>query len=75
MKRKSLPIWIVSVLLFISLMVWNVYLINHVKILQVENKELELKNQILEGDMDMLTYDLVTARDSIRILNRGLDFK
>ncbi len=75
MERKSLPIWIVSILLFISLLVWNVYLIDHVKDLESENKELELKNQMLEGDMDMLSYDLVTARDSIRILNKEFDLK
>lgn len=55
--------------LILGLLSWNIYLLNDLKSLKEEKKELELKNQMLEGDNDVLTYDLVTYRDSLRILN------
>lgn len=69
MKRNIFPVFIVVGVLILGLLVWNVYLINQVQRLKATQQELKLKNQMLEGDNDILTYDLVTCRDSLRILN------
>ena len=67
---KSIPIMLVlAVLLIFGLTGWNFYLINQVDKLKEIETELRLKNQMLEGDNDVLSYDLVTCRDSLRILN------
>jgi hypothetical protein len=69
MNKNLLPIIVLSGILILGLLVWNVYLMNEVNGLRKTQKELELKNRILEGDNDVLSYDLVTCRDNIRILN------
>jgi hypothetical protein len=69
MVKKNLPFLILSIGLIMIVIIWSVYLMNQVKVLEADIKELELKNQMLQGDIDILSYDLVTARDSLRILN------
>ena len=32
-----------------------------------------MKFETLQGDVDLLTYDLITSRDSVRILNKELE--
>lgn len=71
--KNAFPLFVFAGLLIAGLLIWNVYLINQVDRLKVQQEDLELKNQMLEGDNDILTYDLVTARDSVRILNEELD--
>lgn len=71
--KNAFPLFVFAGLLIVGLLIWNVYLINQVDRLKVQQEDLELKNQMLEGDNDILTYDLVTARDSVRILNEELD--
>lgn len=73
MKRNSLPLFVVLGILVLGLLVWNVYLINQVQSLKQNQQELELKNRMLEGDNDILSYDLVTCRDSVRILNMNIE--
>lgn len=68
MRKNSIPIVVICSILILGLIIWNVYLMNKVDRMRKDQKELKLKNQMLEGDNDILTYDLVTARDSIRIL-------
>tara|TARA_B100000508_G_C11465832_1_gene282420 strand:+ start:5335 stop:5583 length:249 start_codon:yes stop_codon:yes gene_type:complete len=70
MRKNSFPLFIFAGILILGLLVWNVYLTNEVTRLKDKQEELELKNQTLEGDNDILRYDLVTSRDSVRILNR-----
>lgn len=71
--KNAFPLFVFAGVLVVGLLIWNVYLINQVDRLKVQQEDLELKNQMLEGDNDILTYDLVTARDSVRILNEELD--
>lgn len=71
MRKTILPIIVVSAIMIFGLLIWNVYLMNEVDRLKDVQDDLELKNQMLEGDNDILSYDLVTARDSIRILNKN----
>lgn len=71
--KNAFPLFVFAGLLIVGLLIWNVYLINQVDRLKVQQENLELKNQMLEGDNDILTYDLVTTRDSVRILNEELD--
>lgn len=73
MNKSKLPVLIVSSVLILSLLFWNIYLMNEIEKLQEINSDLELKNQILEGDNDILTYDLETSRDSLRILNMNIE--
>lgn len=73
MRKTVLPVVVVSALMILGLLIWNVYLVNEVERLQKEQEDLELKNQMLEGDNDILSYDLVTTRDSVRILNKQLE--
>ena len=69
MRKNVVPFVVLAFLLVVGLLIWNVYLINKVDRLRKDQKDMELKIQMLEGDNDILSYDLVTARDSIRILN------
>lgn len=66
---------IISLIVIVGLFIWNYYLIADLKSIQSELKEVELKNQMLEGDVHILNYDLTTSRDSVRILNNVLKGK
>lgn len=68
-------IFAILAVLVLGLLLWNVYLINEMKTLRSELKESELKLQMKEGDIHLLNYDLTTARDSVRILNRMINNK
>lgn len=70
MRKNALSMLVLAVILIFGLFGWNIYLIDEVKELRKTEKELQLKNQMLEGDNDVLSYDLVTCRDSLRILNK-----
>jgi Tfp pilus assembly protein PilO len=75
MSKSRMSIAVLAGALILGLLIWNIYLINEVGSLKDQQKELELKYQMLEGDNDMLSYDLITCRDSIRILNKRFDLK
>lgn len=66
---------ILCFVLLLGLLGWNTYLLNDLAKLKESKKDLELKNQMLEGDNDVLTYDLVTCRDSLRILDEAIHIK
>lgn len=69
MGKRKLLVLIISSVLIIGLLIWNNYLMNEMEQLRKENSDLQLKNQMLEGENDIISYDLVTTRDSLRILN------
>lgn len=69
MPKRIFSILLLTAILIVGLLVWNIYLIDEVKELRETEEDLNLKNQMLEGDNDVLSYDLVTCRDSLRILN------
>lgn len=59
--------------LFLSLVLWNVYLTNKITEYNKNEHELELKLDVCKGDVMVLNDELVTVRDSIRILNNKLN--
>ena len=74
MSNKSLKFIVVILLLcIIALVVWNWSLTKRVKSTEADNIELENKFNARKGDLDVLKYDLVTVRDSSRILRNQLN--
>jgi plastocyanin domain-containing protein len=71
--KMNKVITILSVSMVIGLLLWNVFLINKNQDLLTNNQLLEIKFQTQQGEIDILTYDLVTTRDSLRILLSTLD--
>lgn len=70
MKRGVL---FLGAIIILTLLVWNVYLVNENKRVVKERLEMELKFNAREGDLDIARYDLLTTRDSIRILLKHMD--
>lgn len=71
--KMNKVITILNVSMVIGLLLWNVFLINKNQDLLTNNQLLEIKFQTQQGEIDILTYDLVTTRDSLRILLSTLD--
>ena len=65
---KNLPIMLV-LLLFLALVGWNVYLTLQITEYRKVEKELQLRLDVCDGDNMVIKDELVTTRDSIRILN------
>jgi hypothetical protein len=61
---------IVAVIILI-LLVSNYLLFDKFRKEREQNNILELKLKTLEGDIDVLVYDLDTSRDSVRILRKN----
>lgn len=55
------------------MLLWNVYLTGEITKGREREEEFKLKIDMLEGDLKIMEYDLVTTRDSIRILNAHID--
>lgn len=72
MNRTMRGVLILVVGLVIGMLLWNVYLLNEVDRLEDDLQEKQMINDMLEGDNDVLSYDLITARDSLRILNDSI---
>lgn len=66
-------IGIIGAFMLLSLLLWNVYLINETQNLHQENELLNVKYTTQQGEIDILTYDLITTRDSLRIIVEKLD--
>lgn len=66
---------IVFVAMVLGLLIWNVYLTTQVSNFVEREKDANLKIDMLEGDLKIMEYDLITARDSLRILNKIVDEK
>ena len=56
--------------LVIGMIVWNIYLVDMVKTLEKKVFKTEEKYHYLESYNEILQYDLVTARDSVRLLKK-----
>lgn len=67
--------FIIALVVILGLFIWNYFLISDLKATRSELKEVELKKQMLEGDVHVLNYDLTTSRDSVRILNKLLEME
>jgi hypothetical protein len=57
----------------LGLLLWNSFLIGEINKFKGVEKELRMKIDMLEGNTKVMEYDLITSRDSIRILNKALD--
>ena len=57
-------------LLFMGLMLWNIYLTTKISTFSKDVDDLQLKLDVCKGDLNVLTYDLITVRDSVRILKK-----
>lgn len=66
---KKIPI-ILILLLFLALVGWNVYLTAEITEYRKAEKELQLRLDVCDGDNMVIKDELVTTKDSIRILNK-----
>ncbi len=60
---------IIGGILFIGLVVWNIFLTNKITEGNAAQEKLQFKLEMCQGDVQVLRYDLVTTRDSLRILH------
>lgn len=58
--------------LFLGVVLWNVYLTNKIVTFGESEQQLQLKLDMCEGDRVVLNDELITVRDSVRILNNEL---
>ena len=56
-------------IMIIGLVLWNVYLVTQIENYKEQEEELNYKVEMLEGSLKVLEYDLITVRDSLRILS------
>jgi hypothetical protein len=61
------PIFVILIVMLVGLLLWNVYLTSQVSQFKEQEKDLNLKIEMLEGTLQIMEYDLVTANDSLRI--------
>lgn len=66
---KNLQI-ILVLMLFLALVGWNVYLTLQITEYRKVEKELQLRLDVCDGDNMVIKDELVTTKDSIRILNK-----
>lgn len=57
-------------MLFLALVGWNVYLTLQITEYRKVEKELQLRLDVCDGDNMVIKDELVTTKDSIRILNK-----
>ena len=55
-------------IVFMGLLLWNVYLTNKINTFSQNADKIQLKLDMCQGELNVLSYDLITARDSLRIL-------
>jgi len=63
------PILIILIVMTVGLLLWNVYLTSQITNFKEQEKDLNFKIEMLEGSLKVMEYDLITAKDSLRILN------
>lgn len=70
MKRTTL---LLSMIVIIGLLISNILFLNKTEEAKKIKDFYKMKFEIQLGDVDLLTYDLITSRDSVRILNKELE--
>jgi uncharacterized protein YoxC len=60
---------VITLIIIVALLLMNIVLINRVAQADEETRFYQMKYEAMQGDVDVLTYDLITSRDSVRILN------
>jgi hypothetical protein len=69
----KLPTVLLSIVVIIGLLITNILFLNKAEEAEKSEAFYKMKFETLQGDVDLLTYDLITSRDSVRILNNELD--
>lgn len=73
MKINLNVIFTLLAAIIFGLIAWNVYLFRNNNALVKEKSSLEEKYHYLDSFNEVVKYDLVTARDSLRILKEELE--
>lgn len=63
---------VITLIIIVALLLMNIFLMNRVAQADEETRFYQMKYETMQGDIDVLTYDLITSRDSVRILNDEL---
>jgi hypothetical protein len=69
----KLPAVLLSIIVIIGLLISNILFLNKAEEAEKSEEFYKMKFETLQGDVDLLTYDLITSRDSVRILNNELE--
>jgi|GEM_PF-1979228 len=69
----KVSVLIISIAVVVGLLVVNIMLVNRASEAEETMELYKMKFETQQGDVDLLTYDLVTARDSVRIVNKELN--
>lgn len=69
----KLPAVLLSIIVIIGLLISNILFLNKAEEAQKSEEFYKMKFETQKGDIDLLTYDLITSRDSVRILNKELE--
>ena len=69
----KLPAVLLSIIVIIGLLISNILFLNKAEEAEKSEAFYKMKFETLQGDVDLLTYDLITSRDSVRILNKELE--
>lgn len=69
----KLPAVLLSIIVIIGLLISNILFLNKAEEAEKSEEFYKMKFETLQGDVDLLTYDLITSRDSVRILNKELE--
>ena len=69
-NNRMKGIFAALIIMILGLVIWNVFLTQKISNSIEKENDLNLKIEILEGEINVMEYDLITARDSLRILNK-----
>jgi hypothetical protein len=69
----KLPMVVIVLIILIGLLLMNLLMVSKVSQADEDVQFYKMRFEALQGDVDILTYDLITSRDSVRILNNEID--
>ncbi len=69
----KLPMVLVGIIVISGLLISNIIFLNKLEEVNKSQDFYKMKFEALQGDVDVLTYDLITSRDSVRILHQELE--
>ena len=69
----KLPVVLFGIIVISGLLISNIIFLNKLEEVNKSQDFYKMKFEALQGDVDVLTYDLITSRDSVRILYQDLD--
>jgi hypothetical protein len=69
----KLPMVVIVLIILAGLLLMNLLMLSRVSQADEDVQFYKMRFETLQGDVDILTYDLITSRDSVRILNNEID--